>query len=159
MHFAACHAFHCLVSVHGSLLCPSKSLIHSACITFQGFAVLNYLSLHSVSIHFSLFQSTGCLVRLACGSLRAAANFIICLHFVLAIKAVALCSTLHAVMVFVQRHSQPELQKPCQPSASTCAVHRPHTSGFLSTTLAQLAVASRVQAVGRKKIAPYGLPF
>jgi hypothetical protein len=59
-------------SVHSSLLCPAISFTHYGYITFQGFAALNYLTFHFTSIRFSLLQSTGCNIRLACSSPPAA---------------------------------------------------------------------------------------
>jgi hypothetical protein len=65
----ACHAY-CFLPIfaHGSLLCPVSRFTHSSCITLQGFAALNFLSLHSGSILFSHLQSTGCPYWLACWS-------------------------------------------------------------------------------------------
>lgn len=57
---------------HRSLLCPAISFTHSGYITFQSFAALNYLTFHFASIRFSLLQSTGCNIRLACSSPPAA---------------------------------------------------------------------------------------
>ena len=71
-----------------------------------------------------------------------------CLHFVLAIKAVASCSALQAVMVFVPSHFSTDKNKNL---ASLPLPHVLYTAyrPFVSTTLAQLAGASQSQPFGR----------
>jgi len=154
LHSLSCFSLPCFRSLQPTLYCNKASLI-TATLHFR--ASLRSTSLHFISPPFlSAFCSPpAALFGSPAGRYGLRLNLFNCLHFVLAIKAVASCSALQAVMVLAEKKQQPR-----QPSASTCAVHRLRTSGLLSTTLAQLAVASRVQAVGRKKkLHPMACPF
>ena len=151
MHFTACHAFHCLASVHCSLLCLAISFTHYGYITLQGFAALN-------TFHFILppFLSAFCsppaaLFGSPAGRCGLRLNYFVCLHFVLAIKAVASCSAFQAVIVFVPSLFSTDKNKN---PASLPLLHMLYTAyrPFVSTTLAQLAGASQSHPSGRNPI-------
>ena len=158
MHFTACHAFHCLASVHCSLLCPAISFTHYGYITLQGFVALNTFRFIPSSFLSAFCSPLAAWFGSPAGRCGLRLIIFICLHFVLAIKAVASCSALQAVMVFVPSHFSTVKNKNL---ASLPLPHVLYTAyrPFVSTTLAQLAGASQVKPSGARKIAPYGLPF
>ncbi len=116
------------VPLRSSLSCLLRSFLFLMAASFVFLALAFRASRQKLKIH-----RLPCLARL-----RVAAGFgwicFICLRFALAIKAVASCSALRAVMVFAGKSKNTR-----QPSTSTCAVHRPRPSGSLSATLAPLA--------------------
>jgi len=102
LHSLSCFSLPCFRSLQPTLSCNKASLI-TATLHFR--ASLRSTTLHFISPPFlSAFCSPpAALFGSPAGRYGLRLSFFICLHFVLAIKAVASCSALHAVIVFARK--------------------------------------------------------
>ena len=129
LHSLSCFSLPCFRSLQPTLYCKK---LHS-------------FRLHYISPSFlSAFRSPpAALFGSPAGRYGLRLTLFICLHFVLAIKAVASCSALQAVMVFAEKRkakTSPAFRfHMCRPSASflSLLVHHPCStrSGFAGQTI------------------------
>ena len=147
--------------------CSSVGIVTAAYFVLQEAslisATLHYrVSLRSTTLHFISppFLSAYCsppaaLFGSPAGRYGLRLTLFDCLHFVLAIKAVALCSALQAVIVFAKIKGKNPASLPLPHMLSNAFVPQ----AYCPPPLLNSQWLRRFKPSGAKKIAPYGLPF